>query len=582
MYYPPEIVEDVRANADIVEVISAYVKLNRVGGDYVGLCPFHNEKTPSFRVSPNKQMFYCFGCGAGGNVFGFIMKYENLSFTDALETIAERTHYSLPKPGDDSGASRLKETIYEMNKFAARFFYNAANETEGRAANEYLDARGVSSAIRKRFGLGYAPKSQSVYAALKNGGFDENDILSSGLVVAGKNGKPPRDRFFGRLMFPIFDARGRVSGFGGRVLSDGEPKYLNSPETPVFNKSRNLYGINFAKKSRSILLVEGYMDVISLHQAGFTNAVAALGTAFNDNHTIVIKRYSDDVVLLFDADDAGVKASLRAIPILTRAKLRVKALTLPNAKDPDEFIKKFGAEAFKQRLRDAVSHVTFQISKLREGLDFDKTEDKALFAVKAAGIIAKLESPVERDAYADETANISGVSAAAIKAEIEKSAGGEPAGDPLFGAAIVNRRGRGFSRGKDKAKIALICLLASRPRLCGETRGVLEPLEMLDDVYETMLNDIYARAGSGDEIHPAEIISHFDTVESQEKASAVFADPFVCDNIEKTLNDLIRGVKKQYADDKLSALQEHDETALQTLIDYKRNAEKLYITISDG
>ncbi len=365
MYYSDELIEEVRSKNDIVDVISSYVKLQKKGSSYFGLCPFHNEKSPSFSVSRQKQMYYCFGCGAGGNVFTFLMEYENYSFLEALKYLADRAGVELPRQELSKEARERADTkaiLLEINKAAARYFYIQLKERQGERALAYLKGRQLGDDTIRAFGLGYANKySDDLYRYLKGQGYQDDMIAKAGLItVDEKHGA--HDKFWNRVMFPIMDANSRVIGFGGRVMGDGKPKYLNSPETMIFDKSRNLYGLNRARSSRKsyFLLCEGYMDVISLHQAGFTNAVASLGTALTQGHASLIKRYVKEVYLTYDSDEAGTKAALRAIPILREAGISAKVIRMEPYKDPDEFIKNLGKEAFEDRIREARNGFLFR------------------------------------------------------------------------------------------------------------------------------------------------------------------------------------------------------------------------------
>ena len=364
-YYSDELIEEVRSRNDVVDVISGYVRLQKKGSTYFGLCPFHNEKTPSFSVSPGKQMYYCFGCGAGGNVFTFMMQYENFTFQEAMQSLADRAGIELPKQ-EMSAAQReaadRRSKLLEINKAAAKYFYTLLRSPQGAHALRYFEERRLSKETMQHFGLGYSNKfSDDLYQYLKKQGYEDNLLKDSGLVSIDER-RGGHDKFWNRAMFPIMDANNRVIGFGGRVMGEGEPKYLNSPETMIFDKSRNLYGLNFARTSRRphILLCEGYMDVIALHQAGFDNAVASLGTSFTSGHANLLKRYTKEVYLTFDSDGAGVKAALRAIPILKEAGLTAKVINMRPYKDPDEFIKALGAEEYQKRIDEAENSFMFE------------------------------------------------------------------------------------------------------------------------------------------------------------------------------------------------------------------------------
>ncbi|MBN2222938.1 MAG: DNA primase, partial [Vallitaleaceae bacterium] len=377
MYYPDEVIEEVRLNSDVVDVIGSYVHLQKKGSSYFGLCPFHHEKSPSFSVSKDKQMYYCFGCGAGGNVISFIMAYENYSFVEALRFLADRAHITLPEAEiteEMRSALNYKQRLYDTNRQAAVFYYRMLYSDVGKNALAYFDQRGVDEEIRKKFALGYATfMKDDLMNYLLSKGFTKKEMLDCGLISEDKGRSGAyHNRFFNRIMFPILDVHGRVIAFGGRVMGEGEPKYLNSPETTLFDKSRNLYGLHLARKSKNhqfLIIVEGYMDVIALHQAGFDNAIAALGTSFTSGHGQLIKRYADEVVLCFDSDSAGVKASLRAIPILKSSGLVVRVLQISEYKDPDEYIQKKGKESFEELLKTAIPSFMFEIRMLSQNYD---------------------------------------------------------------------------------------------------------------------------------------------------------------------------------------------------------------------
>ncbi len=374
MYYPEELIEEVRTRNDIVEVISGYVRLQKKGSNYFGLCPFHNEKSPSFSVSPGKQMYYCFGCGAGGNVITFLMEYENQTFPEAVRTLAQRAGIALPE-ADDSKEARQADSrrakLLEINKEAAKYFYYQLRTERGSVGMEYLRKRELSDETMNHFGLGYANKySNDLIQYLKSKGYSEDLIRDAGLCnVDEKHGM--YDKFWNRVMFPIQDINHRVIGFGGRVMGDGKPKYLNSPETEIFDKSRNLYGLNFARTSRkgNVILCEGYMDVIAMHQAGFTQAVASLGTAFTSGQASLLRRYANEILLSYDSDGAGVNAALRAIGILKEAGMTGRVINLEPYKDPDEFIKALGGEEFQKRLDHAENSFFFELRQLQKNYD---------------------------------------------------------------------------------------------------------------------------------------------------------------------------------------------------------------------
>ena len=426
MYYPDEVIEEVRMKNDIVDVISGYVKLQKKGANYFGLCPFHNEKSPSFSVSPGKQMYYCFGCGAGGNVITFLMEYENYTFQEALSSLADRAGVNLPKMEYSREAREqadLRARLLEVNKLAANYFYYQMKQPQGKAAYDYFHLkRGLADEIIVHFGLGYSNKtSDDLYRYLKGKGYEDSFLKDTGLVTLEERGG--RDKFWNRVMFPIMDVNNRVIGFGGRVMGDGEPKYLNSPETKLFDKSRNLYGLNYARLSREgyLLICEGYLDVISLHQAGFTNAVASLGTAFTSQHANVLKRYTDQVILTYDSDGAGVKAALRAIPILKEVGMSIKVLNMKPYKDPDEFIKQFGRDAFLRLLDQSENQVDYRLEQIRKKYDLSDDSQKVGFLQEAAQLLSSLPSAVEREIYGRHAAETAGVSPEAVAQEVKKA-----------------------------------------------------------------------------------------------------------------------------------------------------------------
>lgn len=403
MRYPEEVIEEVRTRNDIVDVVSGYVTLQRKGNYYFGLCPFHNEKSPSFSVSPGKQIYHCFGCGVGGNVITFIMEYENYTFGEALQFLADRAGIALPKRAysqEERERDDLKKTLLQVNKLAANYFYHQLKQPQGKPGYDYLKGRQLSDDTIRRFGLGYSNKtSDDLYRFLKSKGYADDLLKETGLVTIEERGG--RDKFWNRVMFPIMDINNRVIGFGGRVMGEGKPKYLNSPETKLFDKSRNLFGLNYARTSREkyILICEGYMDVIALHQAGFGNSVASLGTAFTGQQAVLLKRYTDQVILTYDSDEAGVKAALRAIPILKEVDMSVKVLDMTPHKDPDEFIKNLGADRFRERIEKAKNSFLFEIDVLRRQFDMEDPEQKTRFYQETAGKLLEFTESLERDNY---------------------------------------------------------------------------------------------------------------------------------------------------------------------------------------
>lgn len=406
MPFPDSFLQELKLRSDITEIASSYVNLKRHGRNMVGLCPFHGEKTPSFNIYTENGSFYCFGCGAGGDVITFIMKIENLDYVEAVKFLAQRAGMEMPENTYDDSLSKLRMRIYEANREAARFFHATLLSQRGQSGLNYLRGRALSDRTIRHFGLGFADDDwNSLCNHLKNKGFSEYEIYSANLAFKRKNGNGIYDRFVNRVMFPIIDLRGNVIAFGGRIMTDEKPKYLNTSDTPVFKKSENLFSLNNAKSSgtRTLILCEGYMDVIALNQAGFTNAVATLGTALTNEQAVLMKRYADEVIICYDADGAGQKATARAIDILRNAGLPIKILTVPSGKDPDEFIRSKGENgpaAFKLLIEKCGNDIEYRLMKLKENYNFNTTDGKVAFLNEAVKIVATIESPIERDVFA--------------------------------------------------------------------------------------------------------------------------------------------------------------------------------------
>ena len=422
MAIPEQFVDELVSRTDIVDLVGSYVRLNKKGNNYWGLCPFHSEKTASFSVSPDKQICYCFGCHKGGGAINFLMELENLSFVEAVQQLAQRAGMQVPESDYDKGRKERRERLLEMNKEAARYFHSRLYAPEGGQALDYLRRRGLSQATLTNFGLGFAPDSwDGLLNHLAGKGYDKKMVLEGGLAVSNDKGRI-YDRFRNRVMFPIIDVRGSVIGFGGRVMDDSKPKYLNSPEGPVYNKSRNLFALNIAKKTKEgrIILTEGYMDTIALHQAGFDCAVASLGTALTADHAQLLARYTKEAVIAYDGDGAGVAAAQRAIPLLEKAGLKVKVLQMRGAKDPDEFIKNYGRDAFAKLLDESSNHIEYRLEKIKSKYDLKDDGQRIEFLREATGLIASLSSAVEREVYGGRAAMAAGISAEAMAQEVKK------------------------------------------------------------------------------------------------------------------------------------------------------------------
>ena len=422
MAIPEAFLQELVERNDIVDVVGSYVRLTkRSGSNMFGLCPFHSEKTPSFSVSPDKQIYHCFGCGKGGGVINFIMEIEGLTFPEAAEFLAKRVGMAMPEQEDNREAKKRRRML-ELNRDAAKFFYSCLSVPNGGPALDYMAKREITPATAKRFGLGYAPDTwDSLMKAMKELGYSEYELFDAGLVRKGKNGGH-YDAFRSRLMFPVIDVRGDVIGFSGRILGDGEPKYMNSPETLVFNKSRNLFGLNLAKKSKSghIILAEGNIDVVMMHQAGFDSAVASLGTSLTPEQARLISHYTREVIIAYDSDGAGKKAAQRAIGLLDKLDVKVKVLSMSGAKDPDEYIKTKGADAFRNLLDKSENHIDYRLQTVTDKYDLSVDEQKVAFLKEASDMVARLPGPVERQVYAIRIAGMAGVSNDVVVQEVER------------------------------------------------------------------------------------------------------------------------------------------------------------------
>lgn len=428
MPFPESFLQELKLRNDITEIVSSYVNLKRRGRNMVGLCPFHGEKTPSFNVYTENGSFYCFGCGVGGDVITFIMKIENLDYVDAVKFLAQRAGLEIPENTYDDSLSKLRKRVFEANREAARFYYDTLNSPIGRTGLDYFHSRALTDRTIRHFGLGFSDdKHTSLCRHLKSKGFSENEIVAANLAFASKRGKGIYDRFSNRVMFPIIDLRGNVIAFGGRILTDEKPKYLNTSDTPVFKKSANLFSLNNAKNSgsRTLILCEGYMDVIAVNQAGITNAVATLGTALTSEQAVLMKRYADEVVICYDSDEAGQKATARAIPILRNAGLLVRVLTVPNGKDPDEFIRSKGADgpaAFKAAIEKSGNDVEYRLQKLKQSYNLETSDGKVGYLEAAAKIIAEISSPIERDVYTSKICSEYSIEKTAFASQINAAA----------------------------------------------------------------------------------------------------------------------------------------------------------------
>lgn len=585
MYYSEDLVEEIRLKNDIVEVISSYVKLQKKGSSYFGLCPFHNEKSPSFSVSPSKQMYYCFGCGAGGNVFTFIMEYENYSFPEALKMLADRAGVALPEQEMDEEAKRqqnVRSNILELNKMAAKYFYYQLRRESGAVAMKYLKDRKLSDETIHKFGLGYSNKySDDLYKYLKSKGISDELLAQSGLMNVDER-RGMYDKFWNRVIFPIMDVNGRVIGFGGRVMGDGKPKYLNSPETKVFDKSRNLYGLNIARTSRkkNILVCEGYMDVISLHQAGFQNAVASLGTALTSQHASLLRRYTEEVILTYDSDEAGIKAALRAIPLLKEAGVSAKVLSMAPYKDPDEFIKAEGAESFQQRIDQAQNSFLYEIDVLQRQYDMKDPQSKTAFYQETAKKLMTFESELERENYIEAVAARYGVGFDNLRKLVNKMA--------LKGTSIqIPERPRSVRTEKEegirKSQKLLLTWLIEYPGLYQIVKKYITKEDFTTELYQTVAGLLFAQYDAGEK-NPAKIINHFTEPEEQSEAASLFNTTLQVDNqteMEKAIKETMVKIVNHSLESQTANLDPTDMAGLQKIIaDRKRLPEIQRMTIT--
>ena len=480
MAIPQAFLDDLQARTDIVEVVSSYVTLNKKGNRYWGLCPFHSEKTPSFSVSPDKQMCYCFGCHKGGGAINFIMEMEDVGFVDAVAILAQRAGMEVPNTNESADSRKRRERLFQLNRAAAHYFYHNLSQPEAQQATAYLQRRGLSRRTVTNFGLGYALDSwDALVRAMTEQGYSKRELLDVGLAVESQKGSI-YDRFRGRVIFPIIDVRGNVIGFGGRVLDDTTPKYLNSPDTHIYNKSKNLFALNLAKRSKAgrLILTEGYMDTIALHQAGFDCAVASLGTALTEDHARLLARYTKEVILAYDGDTAGVNAAQRAIPILDKVGLQVRVLQMQGAKDPDEFIRTYGADAFRRLLDGSENQMEYRLAQLQRSFHLEDPAQRVTYLQEAAAMIAKLDSPVEREIYGGRAAETAGIERDTMLAEItrqrrkrqwrEKKQQQRKALQPVLEVQPKERKLRYQDVRSAKAEEGLIGLLLADPTLFPE------------------------------------------------------------------------------------------------------------------
>lgn len=583
-YYSEDLIEEVRSRNDIVDVIGSYVHLQKKGSTYFGLCPFHNEKTGSFSVSPNKQMYYCFGCGAGGNVFTFMMQYENFTFGEAMQSLADRVGVELPQQEMTTAQKReadKRTKLLEINKEAAKYFYRLLRSPRGKRAHDYFKNRALSDETMQKFGLGYSDQySDDLYRYLRSKGYDDAILKESGLVTIDEV-RGGHDKFWNRAMFPIMDVHNRVIGFGGRVMGDGEPKYLNSPETKIFDKSRNLYGLNIARSTRKnqLLLCEGYMDVIALHQAGFDNAVASLGTALTSGHASLLKRYTKEVYLTYDSDGAGVKAALRAIPILKEVGIMTKVINMRPYKDPDEFIKALGAEAYQERIDNAQNSFMFEIRVMQDRYDMNDPESKTAFYNEIANKLLGFTEELERNNYIQAVADEYHIAFDDLRKLVNNLAlkGGivKPQA-PLKSGINENKK---KEDGMKQSQKLLLTWLVENNTLFERIKGYITADDFTEELYHRVAVEVFSQYETTHAVNPAKIVSMFTDEEEQRDVAGIFNATIHKvegrNDRETALKETILRIKENSINYRSQHLAPTDLDGLMKIVEDKRALEKL-------
>ena len=551
--YSDELIDEIKNNNDIVDVVSQYVHLKRSGRNYFGLCPFHNEKSPSFAVSPDKQIFHCFGCGVGGNVIHFISKIEGINFRESLELLAERANITLPKLESigDNKTQELKDKIYQINKSAAYFYHENLYKPTAKKAQDYVKKRKLNNATLKEFLIGYSGNFNELYNFLKSKGFSDEAILASDLVNRNDRGQYI-DRFRHRLMFPIQDVRGRIIAFGGRVLDDSKPKYINSPENLVYSKGRHLFGLYNAKKhdTKKILIVEGYMDVISLHQRGITNVVASLGTAMTEAQGRLLRRSSEQIILGYDADGAGQKAIMRGLDILKNLGCDVRVLQISGAKDPDEYVTKYGAERLKKCIDDAISLVEFKVRVLKRTLNLENTADKIKFLNEVAKILARVENSMEQEIYIEKISKDYDISKESLYSEIKKILYPKNANSKILEKRniqynMVKKADTKISEARLKRENTIIAmLLMSNANVYSKIKNKIKPEDFKSEKNKKILEKVYAEYEKGvTEIY--DVLSLFEDEDIINHITEIMAKDYGITDIDKGIDDILNTYERE-------------------------------------
>ena len=591
-YYSDDIIEEVRSRNDIVDVIGQYVHLTKKGSSYFGLCPFHNEKTGSFSVTPSKQMYYCFGCGKGGNVFTFLQEYENMTFTEAMHELADRSGIQLPETemtAQQKARSAKRDKLLEINKEAATYFYKLLHSDHGATALKYFEDRKLSPETMQKFGLGYSDKySNDLYKYLRSKGYTDDILKDSGLVTIDEV-KGGYDKFWNRAMFPILDANSKVIAFGGRVLGEGEPKYLNSPETDIFDKSRNLYGLHLARRTRAdkFILCEGYMDVIALHQAGFDNAVASLGTALTSGHANLIKRFGKDVYLSYDSDGAGRKAALRAIPILRAAGITCKVIDMNPYKDPDEFIKNLGAEEYQKRIDNAQNSFMYTVQMDEVDFDMSDPESKTAFYKKVASRIVEFPEEIERNNYIEAVASKYNVGFENLRQMVNNIGVRQGMGTKINADEVEPRtklksgiqKKASKEEGMKTSQRLMLTWLVEKPELYQMIKEYIAPEDFTEGIYAQVAKVLFEQFQESGMANPAKIVTMFSENDEQSQVAEIFNTNVTgiedTRDWEKAIKETIVRIKENSLEQRRKNMDSNDVNALNEIIKSKKMIQEL-------
>ncbi|CDD27511.1 dNA primase [Clostridium sp. CAG:452] len=551
--YSEELIDEIRNSNDIVDIISQYVILKRSGRNFFGLCPFHKEKTPSFSVSPDKQIFHCFGCGAGGNVIHFISKIENVDFKESLEILADRAGIKLPtlENNVDSKRLELKEKVYEINKLVAMYYHETLYKPQAKPAQEYVKKRKLDNKALKEFCIGYAENANVLYKLLKEKGFTEEEILASDLVI--KKGNNYVDRFKNRLIFPIQDIRNRFIAFGGRVLDNSLPKYINSPENIVYSKARNLYGLNVAKntKTRKLIIVEGYMDTVSLHQRGIDNVVASCGTALTEAQGRLLRKYAEKVIISYDSDSAGQAATLRGLEILNNLGCDIRILQMEGAKDPDEYVIKYGNGRFNDLVENAISLVEFKIKVLKKGLNIENTNDKIKFMNEIAKILGGVDNKIEQEIYIDKISSDYNISKEAIYAQINKNEYSNNKGAKILESSsirkpTIKRQEKEINPELEKRENIIISLLIDGgEEVYNKIKDIINPNDFKSEANQKIMRRLYEEFEKGNSNINSLVDMFADDEQVVNALTGIMADDYEIEDNKKALDDVINNYQKE-------------------------------------